>query len=458
MIDFQLDGMLGFTQGGRKLSEELDVTRPRVAAAVERLARGGEMLGWAGLPLDEKTAVEIAVWVSSLPRSVTSAVVLGIGGSSLGPKALYTACHYPMPLLDGWRPDGARRLYFLDNSDPETVAAVLGHLDIASTLFIVVTKSGATAETASQLMIAWERARAALGERAAGSFVFVTDPEKGDLRALARELKVRAFPLPPDVGGRFSVLSPVGLLPAAVAGISPVALLRGAAAMRARCLDTAVERNPAALLGAGAYLLDTVFGRKVHVLMPYADRLADVGAWFVQLWAESLGKRRGNAGVGPTPVDARGATDQHSVLQLFKEGPPDKFVMFVDVRARRALEIPAVFGAYDSFAYLGGHEVGELIRSERIGTQRSLALAGTPTVTIELEEVTPGRVAALLYLLEAATAIAGFLYGVNPFDQPGVEESKRFTCALMGRPGYERYREAAGAGAPAGGPTIRVDC
>jgi glucose-6-phosphate isomerase len=289
-------------------------------------------------------------------------------------------------------------------------------------------------------MIAWDRAEKALGREAAAHFVFVTDPEKGDLRALARSAGVQTLDVPPDVGGRYSVLCPVGLLPAALAGIDPLAVLAGAEAVRARCLDPDLMGNPAALLGASAFLLDTEFGRDIHVLMPYSDRLADTGAWFAQLWAESLGKSGEEGAVGPTPMSARGATDQHSLLQLLRDGPRDKFVVFLDVADRRALAVPGIFSELGSFAYLGGHGMEELISFERLGTQRSLTLARVPTLCITLDEVNAGSTAGLMYLLEVATAVAGFLYKINPFDQPGVEESKRFSHALMGRAGLEGVR------------------
>jgi glucose-6-phosphate isomerase len=455
MMELDFNDLAAFGEGQKTLRAELEGCAGRVKDAVEKIRRGGSFLGWVDLPLDERQARGIGAYVASLPAGIAQAVILGIGGSSLGPRALWSGLFYPSMLLDGWRPAGGRRLLFLDNADPETVEAVFDGLDPAKTLFVAVTKSGSTAETAAQLMIAWERAHAALGAKAKDHFVFVTDPAKGDLRALAAELGVASFPVPPDVGGRFSVFSSVGLLPAALAGIDPLKILAGAGAARDRCLETDLFRNPAAMLGAAAFLLDTQLRKTVHVFWAYADRLADAGDWFVQLWGESLGKRRGGGGVGPTPVAARGATDQHSLLQLLREGPADKFVIFVDVKKRRRLPVPPLFGGYKSFAYLGGHGMEELIACERAGTQRSLARAGVPTLGISLEEVTEGSIAALMYLLEVATAVAGFLYEVDPFDQPGVEESKRFAQALMGRPGLEEIRAALERGAGAGDPALR---
>ncbi len=436
MMEIDFGPLMAFEGSGGTLKDRLDACRGDVASIVERIGQGGDFLGWVGLPGDNEAVEEVEKYVASVPSSFTHAVILGIGGSSLGPRALYSAAYHPMQQLDGWKPGGLK-LLFLDNSDPDTIGAILDALDLKTTLFVVMSKSGSTAETASQLMVAWKKAKDLLGEEAKRHFVFVTDPAGGDLRALSRQLGIATCPVPPDVGGRFSVLSSIGLLPAALAGIDPREILSNAQRVSSACLEQDLYKNPAALIGASACLLDRDFGRNVHVLWCYADRLADTGLWFRQLWGESLGKMKGGQRVGPTPLDARGATDQHSLLQLVKEGPADKFVMFVDVKERRSLPIPALFGEYGSFSYLGARGIEELIGFERRGTQLSLERAGVPTMTVMLESVTAGSAAALMYVFEVATAVAGYLYGIEPFNQPGVEESKRFTQALMGREGLE---------------------
>ncbi len=441
MISIDLNGAVrGPATPGADIGDVLTLSG-KVESCLAGLRRGGPSLGWVDLPLDGAGARSVTDWASCVPEEVRQVVVMGIGGSSLGPLALYHAIHFPASILHGPGSPGTRPIWFLDNSDPDTVAGVLDALDPSATLHVAITKSGSTAETASQLMIAWERARARMGDAARERFVFVTDPGKGDLRALAGRLGVASFPVPMEVGGRFSVLSAVGLVPAALAGIDPARILAGARQAREACLGRPLGRNPAALLGTLAWLLDEGSGRNVHVVMAYADRLAQIGAWFRQLWAESLGKRReGRPAAGPTPLDARGATDQHSLLQLLAEGPADKLVIFLDVRSRRRLEIPRVFEDLPSFGYLGGRTVGELIDAERRGTEMSLAASGTPTMTISLDEITPESIGGLMYVLEVATAVAGRLYGVNPYDQPGVEQGKQLTCGLLGRSGFEEKR------------------
>jgi glucose-6-phosphate isomerase len=238
------------------------------------------------------------------------------------------------------------------------------------------------------------------------------------------------------VGGRFSVLTPVGILPAALIGIDTGALLAGAADMRARCASAALGQNPAGAFAALQHVADTAHHRPIQVLMPYSDALRDMADWFVQLWAESLGKHRtaGDGGVGPTPLGALGATDQHSKVQLFMEGPGDKTVTFIGVTEIGGdVTIPKLHADVPELAYLGGHQLGELLDIERRATAGALARRGRPNMTLTLDRVDPFHMGGLLMFLELATAYAGQLYGVNAFDQPGVELGKQFTYAMLGR-------------------------
>jgi glucose-6-phosphate isomerase len=269
--------------------------------------------------------------------------------------------------------------------------------------------------------------------------VAITDPEKGSLRALAQESGWATLPIPSNVGGRFSVLTAVGLLPARLAGLDAGALQQGAAAMAARCETPRLRDNPAGLVAALSYLHDRDKGHGIHVMMPYGDRLRAFAAWYVQLWAESLGKRVDRAGnkveLGPTPIPAVGATDQHAQVQLFIEGPRDKLVTFVAVQEpARDLVIPESSG---STSYLGGVSLGQLLDAEREGTTQALASDGRPSMTVTLPRLDASALGELLFLYQAATAFAGELYGIDAFDQPGVELGKRLAFGLLGREGYE---------------------
>jgi glucose-6-phosphate isomerase len=398
-------------------------------------------LGFLDLPDDRALHQQTLDYVAGLRARgsyPTDIVVLGIGGSALGPIALRTALRAPhWNLLSDAERQGNPRMHVLDNVDPANISALLARLDLAKTIFVVTSKSGGTAETMAQYLIIRGRLASALGdEQAKSRLVFVTDPEKGALRAIAKSDGVAALDIPSNVGGRFSVLTPVGVLPAALVGIDTGELLAGAADMRTRCASGDVAKNIAGTYAALQYLADSRHGRHIHVLMPYSDALRDMADWFVQLWAESLGKHRtaGDAGVGPTPLGALGATDQHSKVQLFMEGPGDKTVTFVGVDAGAVdVEIPRLHSNIPELAYLGGHHLSELLDIERRATAGALARRGRPNMTLTLERVDAWHVGGLLMFLEMATAYAGHLYGVNAFDQPGVELGKQFTYAMLGR-------------------------
>src|SRR5918912_1642746 len=395
-------------------------------------------LGFVDLPENSDLATEAGRLAEHARGTVHDVVVLGIGGSALGPVALPTALRPPgWNALDDARRDGWPRLHVLDNVDPETIAALLDRLDLGRALFIVTSKSGGTAETMAQYLILRERLERALGaENGKRHLVFVTDPQKGALRAISRAEGIPALDIPPSVGGRFSVLSPVGVLPAALVGIDVGQLLAGAAAMRRRCESDELARNPAGVFAMLQWLADTTRGVGIQVLMPYSDALRDFAAWFVQLWAESLGKTIPNGpSVGPTPIGALGATDQHSQVQLFMEGPRNKTVTFIAVGTLGTdIEIPKLHTDVAELAYLGGHRLRELLAIERRATAGALARRGRPNMTIGLDLVDPWHVGGLIILLEVAAVYAGALYGVNPLDQPGVELGKRFTYAMLGRP------------------------
>jgi glucose-6-phosphate isomerase len=405
--------------------------------------RASGELGFFSLPADARLLAQTISFVERTRGRYRDVVLLGIGGSALGPTALRTALRPPQwNLLPDEVREGWPRLHVLDNVDPVTVAATMARVRLRDTLFLVVSKSGGTAETMAQYLIVRAKLQGA-GLPLAEHLVFVTDPAKGALRPIATSENIPALDIPPDVGGRFSVLTPVGLLPAALIGIDTGAILAGALDMVGRCETRDVARNPAGAWAVLQWLADTQAGRRIHVMMPYADTLRDVAAWFVQLWAESLGKIRPDGShTGPTPLPALGATDQHSQVQLFMEGPLDKTVTFIAVREPATdVAIPSLHADVPDLAYLGGHSLWELLTAERRATAGALAARGRPSATIELDRVDPWHMGALLMFFEIATAYAGALYGINAFDQPGVELGKRYTYGIMGRPGFEEARK-----------------
>jgi len=370
-------------------------------------------------------------------------VVLGIGGSSLGLLAVNAALRTPFPRLEP-----VPRLTVLDNIDPVRVASLMASLDPRRTLVNVITKSGDTAETMSCFLVFRRWLEDALGAAGARERIVVTtDAAKGALRKIASDGGLTAFTVPDGVGGRFSVLTPVGLLPAALAGIDIRGLLEGAAAMDRRLASPELMENPA-LAGAVLHRIAYDAGRRISVMFAYADQLYLLADWYRQLWAESLGKRRRRDGterpVGPTPVKALGATDQHSQVQLYRDGPDDKVYTFLTVdRFAAGVPIPPVGEAagLDAVAYLGGHSLEELLAAEERATEAALFRAGRPVTRIAFPEVSPQAVGEYFHLMEATTVAAGALFDIDPLDQPGVEAGKQYAYGLMGRPGFERMRQ-----------------
>jgi len=364
-------------------------------------------------------------------------VVLGIGGSALGTTAVARA------LLPLYATSSRPRLFVLDNVDPDGVGGLLDSLDPTRTCFCVISKSGTTVETMSQFLIAREWVRNACGDNYRDHFVLITDPETGVLRKLAEEEGYENLAVPAGVGGRFSIFTPVGLLPLAVAGVDVRSLLAGAAKVEPQISNPDLFENPAYLNGLLQYL-SYQKGATISVMMPYSDRLRDVADWYRQLWAESLGKRVSLSGeeifTGPTPVNALGATDQHSQLQLYMEGPFDKVVTFITVDNQKPVSIPNADDIPD-LAYLGGKKLSALLSFEQKASAIALARAGRPNCTIRLAEITPQSIGALLYIFEVQTVFSGGLFGVDPLDQPGVEAGKIITSALMGRSGFDKERQ-----------------
>ena len=402
------------------------------------------MLGWIDLASDQDEVLDaIDAFVAEAAPRFDDLVVLGIGGSSLGSIAVLSALQHPARALQGAAGDGLR-VHVVDNVDADVVAGLLETLDPGRTLVNVISKSGTTAETMAGYLAFEAWLRDGVGEdRFREHVVATTDPEQGILRPLAERDGMRTFSVPPSVGGRFSVLSPVGLLPLALGGVDVRALLQGAADANeaaARPFDQSVPKR-----AAFAQLATARRGATISVLMPYSTRLRRLSDWFVQLWAESLGKavdRRGaRVHAGTTPLPASGTTDQHSQVQLFNEGPFDKVVAFVRLgEPDRDLRIPAPREGLEALSYLGGRGFHELMNAEQAATGHALAAHRRPNYTLRLPRLDARHLGELLQTLMWQTALVGERLGIDAYDQPGVELGKVYTYALMGREGYEATR------------------
>ena len=402
----------------------------------------GSWLQWMNLGYNEETVWYVKEFAAMVDGRFDNILVLGIGGSALGAKALSEALLKPYwNYLDKEKRENYPKIFFLDNIDPDEITALLDILDLKRTLVNVITKSGSTAETMSQFMIIKDRLYELLGDDYRKNIVATTDKERGILRQLANEEGYKTFVVPDDVGGRFSVFSAVGLVPLALVGIDIDEVIKGIKIMDLALKNTDINKNIAAQNALVHYLLDTKKGKNLSVMMPYSSRLKYVSDWYAQLWAESLGKefdREGNkVNNGQTPIKALGATDQHSQIQLYNEGKNDKIITFIRVgEFENNLEIPNIF-EYTGLNYLGGKTVNRLINSEADATAVALCDYKRPNVTITLPKISEYYLAQLFYMFEMQTAITGELYNIDAFNQPGVEQAKNYTYALMGRMGYE---------------------
>ncbi len=368
-------------------------------------------------------------------KDIRNLVLLGIGGSALGTETIFNALLHPFHNYDKEIRREKPRYFIVDNIDPHKINAIIEIIkpEIEKTLLVVISKSGETPETISQFMIFKE-----LMKKASNDFqeriILITDKEKGILNKIAKEDGYRTLNVPDGIGGRFSVLTPVGLFPAIVMDISVDEIMDGAQSMFVHVENKTGMDNIAFTLAATLYSMDKQ-GKSIHVIMPYCERLSGFADWFRQLEGESLGK----GGNGPTPTKSVGVTDQHSQLQLYVDGPKDKCVLFF-YSAQDKRPIPDSFPYLDDVAYLAEKDLQELFHAEFQGTGLSLNDAGTPNFTLFVKEISSYTLGALFSLFEMVIVYLGVLYKVNAFDQPGVEQGKIYTKAIMGKKGLEKER------------------
>lgn len=402
----------------------------------------GHYLQWMNLGYNEETVWYVKEFAAMVDGRFDNVLVLGIGGSALGAKALSEALLKPYwNFLDEEKREKLPRLFFLDNIDPDEIIGLLNILDLKKTLVNVITKSGSTTETMSQFMIIKDKMYELLGDDYRKNIVATTDKQAGILRQLANEEGYKTFVVPDDVEGRFSVFSAVGLVPLALVGLDIDEITKGIKIIDLALKNTDITKNIAAQNALIHYVMDKQKGKNISVLMPYSSRLKYVPDWYVQLWAESLGKKydKDNNIIynGSTPIKALGATDQHSQIQLFNEGKNDKIITFIRTEEfDNELNIPNIF-EYTGLNFLGGKSINQLINAEADATAISLCDNSRPNVTITIPKINEYYMAQLFYMLEMQTAIIAELYNINAYNQPGVENIYNYTYALMGRLGYE---------------------
>jgi glucose-6-phosphate isomerase len=420
---------------GRTLGEAIETLAAEHPQAHGALLarRDQEPLGWLDLPAGGSWVIQCLELAAALREKYSELLVCGIGGSALGTQAVYHAFDLPSERL--------LPVTVIDNVDPSQITTIGATSNLADCAINVISKSGTTLETMAAFFFLLE-ALAGLGLKQAdidARIVATTDPKGGILRKLAERRGWNALAVPPDVGGRYSVLSPVGLLPLAYAGIDVPLLLDGAEECQSALAAMPTVRNPAWRLAAAHYLLETEGGMEQTLQYIYGDPLVLLGDWFRQLWAESLGKAQRTDGspaqVCMTPLVARGTTDQHSQNQLYMEGPDNKLYGIIGCETWAndpTVSVPRD-AELDSERYYDGLSFGTLLAASRDGTRDALVEAGRPVYEIRFEAITPQAIGAYLQFWMLATAYAGDLYRVNAFDQPGVESSKLKTKANLKR-------------------------
>lgn len=428
LITYDAKRMLETHTEGGLLTEVLHEVQPRLQQAkkqvIEDWKKGRQ--GWLSCPDDKQTLKRIKQLVQK-KQGFKTCLVIGIGGSDLGSRAAAQALSH-----------GAKgmKLEFLGaNTDPDEIEQILSGLNLKSTLVNVISKSGDTIEPMVTFSIIWERLVKRFGKKAAHHIVATTDEQKGSLHDFAMQQGIETLPVPNNIGGRFSVLTAVGLFPLACAGIQIEQLLAGAKIMRDDIVKhkTAGDAGQFAALHVMAMLMQQ---RNIHVCMPYHAKLKGFSKWFRQLWAESLGKKFSLDGsirhLGPTPIAALGATDQHSQIQLYMEGPQDKCITFIEVeKFTSSIKVPSAIRQFPALAFLSNIPVSHLIHAEREATSQALSGAGRPNGTLKIERLDAKHLGALFLFFEFATGIAGSLLEVNPYDQPGVEAGKKAMYAIL---------------------------
>jgi glucose-6-phosphate isomerase len=368
-------------------------------------------IGFLNLPSQDVSKIKQLAKLTQ--KYCTTLLVIGIGGSSLGAKAA----------LQALGQNSETRVIFLENPNPDRLYEVLQNIDLKKTAINVISKSGKTLETLSLFFVLYDKLKKILREKQFKQRVIITTEKSSNfLYRLGKKEGFATLVIPKNVGGRFSVLSPVGLFPMAVSNISISQMLEGAQTVNQNRKNTFLY----ATLAYGAHKL---LKRPITVLFPYDERLSSFGDWFNQLWAESLAKSESS---GPTPLKAVGPMDQHSLLQLFLQGPRDKWFTLVTLENYISkIVVPNTKALLQEFDYLKNMPLDKLLKAELKATEKSLQEFQNPTCTLTLSKLDAFAMGGLFFHFELATAVLGYLYEINPFDQPAVEQGKLWTKAFL---------------------------
>ncbi len=423
MLTLNTNSLQTIDQNHGLTTEEINETGNKISSYLEKIHAHKQ--GFYDILDDEETIEKVKSFAKAAKDKYEHIIVFGIGGSSLGTICLQQSLTHLFK---------SKKLHVIDNIDPIMIKEMEDIIDYNKTLFIIITKSGGTPETLSEYFYIREKCNEA-GLDPKEHFVFITDPKKGLLREIANEENIPSFEIPENVGGRFSVLTPVGLLPAALMGLEIDQLITGAKTMRQKFLDKNIENNAPFRLATMQYLLEKK-GKTLNVLMPYSQKLIRLSDWYRQLLAESIGKRHDNDGkevfTGLTPINALGVTDQHSQAQLYNEGPNDKFFIFIDVKDFGTdMEIPNLKPQSPTVDFLQNVSFRKLMHTEKKGSEQALTKNDRPNITITVDSVSEETLGEVFMLFEASIAFLGEFYNIDAFNQPGVELSKNLTKELL---------------------------
>lgn len=423
MLSLDITGVLGktITPSLGIPEQEFKAIQGSMQHAVEEFLRerSAGKHAWADAPRADAMITQVKDLAKTLRKERIETILwIGIGGSALGPRVV-------KEVFENTR---TPELVILDTIDPAVLLEELKTIDWARALLVLASKSGGTVEPTSVFFLVLERMRAVLKERTASRVLVLTDPETGFFRELVRREGYASLPIHPGVGGRYSIFTPVGLLPLALLGGDIDSFVRGASTMDRACQNESLDENPAALLAATQYLLDVRRNYPIRVIMPYSTRLQSLGRWEQQLLSESLGKTEA---YGPTPLASIGTQDQHSMLQQWMQGRRLHWHLFIRESEKPNLAVPQI--AEPSLSYLSGKTFGELLDACAEGTARALTAAKRPNVTITLPRLDEEHLGELFFLFMMEVVFLGKLYRVDPYGQPGVELGKKIAKDILSR-------------------------
>ncbi len=433
---------IGATHGLTKSEVDTLIAKfPKHHENIEELRTNGES-AFFDLPYQDQS--ELKAMLKKHQGKWENLVLIGTGGSIFAPRSLFGAlAHSQHNILEPKARKNAPRVFFLANPDPKALTELLDVIDLKKTLFQVISKSGLTVETTAALLWLLDFLKKKAGKTApSAQIVITTERDKSPLNEIAKQEKIETLALAANLTGRFGVLANNSLFMAGMVGMDVDALLKGGAEMDKRCRHGDPHRNPAYMHSLIHYLLTRKRRKTIHVTFSFSNRVHAMGEWYSHLCGVSLGKmlnRKGKAvHVGPSPVSAVGSFDQHGQQQLFAEGPFDKVVTFITVKDHGAkITAVAAFPKLEPVAYLGSPEFSTILEYSYIGCEQHITASGRPNMAIHLDQVDEAHIAGLAYMLELSTTMSAELYGIDPFDQPGVEFGKQSSFAQFGRAGFE---------------------